>query len=49
MAGKQDEDLETVRVFGLKMFGAESAKWDDELFFYRCGIAMRDWKQGNGQ
>jgi hypothetical protein len=27
-------------------FGAESAKWEDEVFFYRTGIALEWWKKG---
>lgn len=28
------------RVFGLMVFGAQAAEWDDDLFFYRTGVAV---------
>jgi hypothetical protein len=31
------------------MFGAESEKWDEEVFFYRTGIALDWWKKGIGR
>lgn len=33
--------MEFVRTFGLLAFGAAAAGWDDELFFYRTGIALK--------
>jgi hypothetical protein len=31
------------------VFGAEAAKWDEELFFYRVGIALKWWEKGVGR
>jgi len=36
-------------VFGLMQFGAEALKWDEELFYYRTGIAIQWWKNGVGK
>lgn len=30
-------------------FGPESLKWDEELFYYRVGIALELWKKGVGK
>jgi hypothetical protein len=30
-------------------FGSEALKWEDELFYYRTGIALQLWKKGVGK
>jgi len=30
-------------------FGAESQNWDEDVFFYRVGIAKRLWEKGVGK
>ena len=41
--------METLTVFGLMWFGAEALKWDEELFYYRTGIALMLWEKGVGK
>ena len=41
--------METMTVFGLMWFGSEALKWDDEMFYYRTGIAINWWKKGVGK
>lgn len=36
-------------VFGLMWFGGEALKWEDDLFFYRTGIALKWWEKGVGK
>jgi hypothetical protein len=42
-------------VFGLMWFGANAmghaplSQWDDEMFYYRTGIAINWWKKGVGK
>ncbi|MCC8146451.1 MAG: hypothetical protein LIO93_08460 [Bacteroidales bacterium] len=42
-------DLEFVTVFGLLQFGAAASGWDDDLFYFRTGIALQLWKKGIGK
>lgn len=34
-------DIEVTTVYGLMTFGAQATEWEEELFYYRTGIAMR--------
>ena len=40
-------DIEVIRVFGLMTFGAAATNWDEEIFFFRTGIALRLHKDKN--
>ena len=41
-------ELDFLIVFGFMQFGPSALKeWGDEIFFYRTGIALELWEQGN--
>lgn len=44
-----DEEFETLMVFGLMAFGADALQWDERVFMYRTGIALKLWEKGVGR
>jgi len=46
---ENESSFETNTVFGLMWFGNEALKENEDLFYYRTGIALKLWEKGVGR
>lgn len=47
--GVLSSDIDYLTTFGYMVFGASAEQWDEEIFYYRTGIAMKLWEDGVGR